>query len=129
MVRLTTDSVEQLHLLSLLVRERLGRTLETPAGQTQAAKLRGTVGLVAGGMETRMRFDGSTVHLDQGPATKARVRGQGTLAAFLAICQGKVGPVELLRGHVRASGNPVLLLKALRLLTPHDDHERRETLS
>jgi len=123
MVRLTTEPPEALHLLSLLVRDRLEASLATPEGQKRARKIKGTVGLGAGGMESRMRFDGQTVHLDQGPIASASVRGTGTLAAFLAICQGKVGAAQLLRGHIRVGGNPLLLVKALPLLQARNQGE------
>lgn len=119
MVRLTTEPKEHLHLLSLLVRDRLEESLATPEGQRRAGRLKGAVGLSAGGMESRMRFEGDRVHLDQGPLTDTRVRGAGTFAAFLAICQGKVKAAQLLRGRLRVSGNPLLLMKALPLLQAH----------
>ena len=116
MVRLTTEPAEHLHLLSLLIRDRLQESLGTPAGQKRADKLKGTVGLAAGGMESRMRFERGRVHLDQGPLREATVRGSGTLAAFLAVCQGKMKATQLLRGRLRVSGNPLLLARALPLL-------------
>lgn len=116
MVRLTTEAPGSLHPLSLIVRERLEDALQTRAGERRARRLRGSVGFFAGGMATRLRFDGRTVHLDQGSLDDTQAAARGTLAAFLALCQGRIGPVELVRGKVSLRGSPRLLLRVLPLL-------------
>lgn len=121
MVRLETEPEPTLHLLSLLLRERLEIALGTPEGQQRARRLRGSVAFVAEGMETLLRFEGSSIHLGQSDVRRADVRASGTLASFLAICRGHAGVVSVLRRQVRVRGNPILLMKTLPLLRVFDD--------
>lgn len=121
MIRLTTEPVEELHLLSLLIRERLQASLRTTEGQTRVRTLKGTVGLLAGGMVTRISFDTRSVHIDQGDFESAQARASGSLAAFLAVCRGRVGALDVLRGQVRVRGKPRLLAKVMPLLK--SDHD------
>jgi hypothetical protein len=125
--RLVTEPPEGLHVLSLMVRDRIGEALRTVEGRDRARRLQGRIGLAAGGMHTRLAFDGRTIHLDQGPLEETQARASGTLASFLAICQGKVRVGDVLRRQVRMAGNPLLLRRFLPLLSAGvpDEHEEQ----
>ena len=125
MTHLTTEAPERLHLLSLLVRARLEEALATADGQARAAKVKaGTVGIVAGGVSTRLSFQQGGIHLDQGDPKGADARAVGTLAAVVALCSGKIRVTDVLRGHLRVSGKVGLLRHALPLLQSGPDDER-----
>ena len=117
MPRLVHEPQDKLHVFSLLVRSRLESALSTVEGRDIARKLSGRVGLAAGAMETGLTFDGRTVRMDQGAITTANARATGTLASFLAICQGKIRMGDILRGQVRVSGNLLLLRRFFPLLS------------
>jgi len=121
MVRLETENPQTLHLLSLLLRERLELALGTPEGQSRAKKIKGKVSFVAEGMECRVAFSGDLIHLGQSTETKADVRAGGTLAAFVALCRGRARVMNVVRRQVRVRGNPLLLMKILPLLRAFDD--------
>lgn len=121
MPRLTTDTPEGLHLLSLLLRAQLEASLATPAGKARARKIsKGSVGLVAGEMETRLVFTGDRIHLDQAPLEGVSARAAGNLAAFTHFCLGRLRAADLLLGHVRVSGRLTLLRQVLPLLQRPD---------
>ncbi|MDF1566039.1 MAG: SCP2 sterol-binding domain-containing protein [Deltaproteobacteria bacterium] len=121
MVRLETENPQTLHLLSLLLRERLQLSLSTPEGQSRARKIKGSAAFLAEGMETRVVFEGERIHLGQSQTGKIDVRAGGTLAAFVALCRGRARVMNVVRRQVRVRGNPLLLMKILPLLRAFDD--------
>ena len=123
--RLVINAPDDLHLLSLLVRERLEGALETVEGRDLARRLEGRVGLAAGEMRTTLAFEPGRIQLIQGEAEEARARATGTLSSFLAICHGKVRFSDVLRRQVHISGNLLMLRRFLPLLSMgiRDEHE------
>ncbi len=127
MPRLITSDDDDLHILSLLVRERLRRALETVDGRNIARRLRGRVRLTAGEMETFVVLEGRTIQLEQeNTAQREHASASGTLASFFAICQGKIRAMDILRRQVRVSGNLLLLRRFLPLLSTENSNEPEE---
>lgn len=119
------EPADDMHFLSLLVRDRVSSALRTNEGVNLARQTRGVVALAAGGMETHLVFDGHTIRLDQNRSTGAQARAAGTLASFLAICHGKVRFADILRRQIRVSGHLLLLRRVLSLLSMGmpDEHD------
>lgn len=115
--QLVINPSENLHLLSLLVRDRLEAALETVEGRDAARRLKGRIGLVASGMETALTFEGRSIDLDQRPLDDARAIASGTLASFLAICHGRVRLGDVVKRQIRVSGNLLLFRRFFPLLT------------
>jgi len=117
---LNIESDTNLSLLSLLVKERLEASLQTPEGQRRASRLKGTVAFKVDGMHCNLTFSSGTLRLDQRETLKADVKISGSLAAFVALCRSRAKLLSVLRQQMTLRGNPLLIMKLLPLLQLHE---------
>jgi hypothetical protein len=105
---------ERMNLLGLLLRGLLERRLLDGA----RPPLRGDVLVDAGGMRVTLRFAETSVEITRDPpAGRPIARITGTLRAFLELAVGRGWLRSLLARRIRPRGNPVTLLRLLRLFS------------
>jgi hypothetical protein len=103
---------ERMNLLGLLLRGLLERRLR--AGRPPS--LTGDVLVDAGGMRVTIRFSGGSVEITRDPpAARPIAQIRGTLRAFLDLAVGRGWLRSVLAGRIRPRGNPLALLRLLRL--------------
>lgn len=107
---------DRMSLAGLLVASVLRRNLADPALASRAGRLRGAVGVDAGGMLLGLEFSGDGVRVSRGLPERPRVTILAPLDALLDVALGAGAVGAFLRRRVRFRGNPFLALRLLPFL-------------
>jgi hypothetical protein len=106
----------RLSLAGHMVASLLRRSCADPVLAARAARLRGAVGVDAGGMRVCLEFGGGEVRVRSGACDRPRASLSAPLDALLDVALGHGTVGHVLRRRVRVGGDPFLLLRLLRLI-------------
>lgn len=114
--RVVVDQPERQNLLGLLMQNILAANLADEAKRSRVRALKADIQVQAGEMIVTLRLDNGRVTIMEGPTEQPKAGVRGDMGALLGVASGGaiVGP--FLRGDIRTSGNPLLLLKILPLI-------------
>jgi putative sterol carrier protein len=112
-VKVIIDNREEMNLLGLMLGSILENKIQNPGDAKHLSTLKGTAAVTVGKMSIGIAFGQGTVRVTSGIPEKATARVSGQMKEFLDVSVGKNPVVPFLRGRIRISGNPFLLLKML----------------
>lgn len=113
----TVDDPKRMSLLGLILASIIQRNLEHEENRRRIGRLSGAVAVTAGEMKVTLRFAEGRLTVTRAEDEKPRAAVSGTMDSLMGVALGRgmVGP--WLAGKLKVSGNLLLLLRMLPLMS------------
>jgi hypothetical protein len=114
----TLENATQANMLCMILRQALGRSLQTAVGQRTVAKLNGSLRIRAGRMKAFIRFAEGNARILPGVDKPATATIEGSLASLTESGSLLRSMLGVLKGRMRVRGRLSFAMKVFKLMKP-----------